>query len=255
MSKIELLELDSKVSIASPYPCLYIKNENILIVADLHLGLEDNRAEHGVHIPRSFFSKINSLILEPIKELKCKKIILLGDVKHEFGKIQEDEWWSIKRLFRNIRELNCEPEVIQGNHDNHIIAVLKELKVKHHKYSLEINSILLAHGHRELGEIKKEITHVIIGNEHPAISISDENGIKYRFKAFITGQLLHFRLTVIPSISPLFLGTEINNSEQTRFLSPILRKANISEFTPYLIEPMIFIKKFPLIKNIRDNFK
>ena len=255
MNEIKLLELDSNVSITSPYPCLYLKKEKTLIATDLHLGLENNRAEHGVHIPKSFFSKINKLILDPAKKLNCKRIILLGDVKHEFGRIQEDEWWSIKRLVKNIRMTGCEPEVIQGNHDNHIITILKELNVKYYKYSLRINSILLAHGHQDLGEINKDVKHVIIGNEHPAVSISDDNGIKYKFKAFITGPLSHFRLTVIPSISPLFIGTEINNSEQSQFLSPILRKANISEFTPYLIEPMIFIKKFPSIKDIRDNFK
>ena len=68
----------------------------ILIIADLHIGYEESVIETGI-FPRiqthdiiaslsKIFDKLNK------QNIRLDKIIILGDLKHEYGKISEAEW-------------------------------------------------------------------------------------------------------------------------------------------------------------------
>lgn len=248
--KIELIDIDENVAIASPYPCLFMRRETAIVAADLHIGLEAESERRGIHIPRSTIPKLIRSVVEPAKTLGCRLAILLGDVKHEFGMPKEEEWWGVRLLFRELRSIGCEPEVIRGNHDNYIVYILKELSVTLHDLHLEMGDLLLTHGHREVTDIPKNVKHIIMGNEHPAIAVRDDTGVKHRFKAFITGHFGGRRITVIPSVSLLSPGIEINEAPPQMLLSPLLRKVDLREFTPYLIEPGVYVKKFPAMKHV-----
>ena len=126
----ERIKIAKDVSIVSPWPCIYLENEDVLLVSDIHLGLEDQREKIGMHIPGSIMTQILECIVTPIKSLNCKRIVLLGDVKHEFGRPSEAEWFSVKKFIKALRDIDCEPEVVRGNHDNYIVYVLKELGIK-----------------------------------------------------------------------------------------------------------------------------
>lgn len=78
--------------------------EGKLVVADLHLGLADEQESKGVHIPTTTLPKILESILVPAREYGCSKVILLGDVKHEFGRPSEPEWYAVRKLIKAVRE-------------------------------------------------------------------------------------------------------------------------------------------------------
>ncbi len=271
---IELMELEDGVSIVSPYPCVYLEEHDTLLFADTHLGLEEHRERLGIHIPYPVTQHIIDCILGPVRELSCRRVIILGDVKHEFGKPSADEWYSLKKLVNALRKSNCELEVVRGNHDNYIIYILRELSVRLHDphLLLECNdgsSILLIHGHMESEVIYDESTNVrlvVMGHEHPSVAIKDEVGTKHRFKAFLygimscdrtlghdgtsSGKNIHKRrgksIIVLPSLSPLAYGNPLN--ENTVVKSPILRRIRVEELTPYLIEVGLMVKRFPEMK-------
>ncbi|MCS7116124.1 MAG: metallophosphoesterase [Nitrososphaerales archaeon] len=236
------------LSIVSPWPALFIERTNTLVVADLHIGLEDEREIKGVHIPTTLLPKILNAIINPVKETGCSRLVIAGDVKHEFGKPTEAEWWGVKRLFKALREVGCEIEVVKGNHDNYIIYILKELGIKLHRSSLLIDRFLIKHGHEPLQDDEKRMKQIIIGHEHPVIAIKDDVGVKHRFKAFLHGKLGNKVITVLPSISPLAYGTDINEVPVQELLSPILREAGIDDLIPYAIEIGVVVKSFPKLK-------
>lgn len=264
---VELLELEKGVSIVSPYPCVYLDEHDTLLFADTHIGLEEHRERLGIHIPYPVTEHIIECILKPVRELSCSRVIILGDVKHEFGKPSAEEWYSLKRLVNALRKSNCEPEVVRGNHDNYIIYILKELGVKLHDPHLILecgdgSSILLIHGHLEseaMHDPSKGIRLVVMGHEHPSIAIKDDLGIKHRFKAFLYGSikdtgesdkipLKNTSIIVLPSLSPLAYGNPLN--ENTMIKSPILRRIGVERLTPYLVEVGMMVKKFPEMRHL-----
>lgn len=246
----ETIKLAKGVNIASPWPCIYLEKENVLLASDIHLGLEDQREKIGMHIPGPIFEKVLECILTPVKSLGCKRIIILGDVKHEFGRPSEAEWYTVKKFVKSLRGLDCELEVVKGNHDNYIVQVLKELNVKLHDPSLRLGRFYLTHGHNDVEDDFKDAEHIFMGHEHPAISIKDDVGIKHRFKAFLSGRIKKWSVTVLPSISPLSYGNPMNEIQQSQFMAPLLRKYGVDNFVPYLIEIGKTVKKFPEMKHL-----
>jgi len=247
---IETIKIAKGLSIASPWPALFMEKERMLIVSDLHLGLEDEQESKGIHIPTSVFPKIMRSILTPVKELSCDKVVILGDFKHEFGKPSESEWYSVKRMIKSLNEMKVEPLVVRGNHDNYIIIILKEMNVKLFQPSLSINGFTLFHGHLEITEKEEKAKHIIMGHEHPSIVIKDDLGVKHRFKTFLNGKVGDKTITVLPSTSPLAYGSDINETLQKDLLSPILQKSHLDDLIPYAIEIGVAVKRFPRLGSL-----
>ena len=78
LDNIELIDL-----------CLYLKKEKILIIGDMHIGLEEALNKQGVFIPRQGVDEVIRRLKKIISKVKIKEIILIGDVKHEFGVISD----------------------------------------------------------------------------------------------------------------------------------------------------------------------
>jgi hypothetical protein len=250
----EIIKLADGVRIVAPWPCIYLEKENTLLASDIHLGLEDQREKIGMHIPGSIFEKVLEYISTPVKALGCKKIILLGDVKHEFGRPTEAEWYTVKKLVKSVREIGCELEVVKGNHDNYIVHVLKELDIKLHDPALRLGDYYLTHGNNDLEHDFKDTKHIFMGHEHPAVSIKDDVGVKHRFKAFLSGKIKNWTVTVLPSISPLSYGNAMNEMHKSQFMTPLLRKYGIDNFVPYLIEIGKAVKEFPEMKYLMTGY-
>src|SRR3989344_2500064 len=72
--------------------CLYLKKEKILVIGDMHIGLEEALNKQGILIPRQGVDDVIKRLKKIISKIKVKEIILIGDVKHEFGVISDQEW-------------------------------------------------------------------------------------------------------------------------------------------------------------------
>jgi metallophosphoesterase superfamily enzyme len=80
------------------------KKEKILVVGDLHIGYEEVLNLQGVFVGRKMFEeyieefeRIFDYVMKDGR--KIDKIILLGDVKHGFGKNLRQEWDEVLELF------------------------------------------------------------------------------------------------------------------------------------------------------------
>ena len=82
-------------------PALLIKKtqERILIVADLHLGIENS--QNGIKVP-SQTSSIAEELIKLIKRINPTEIFLLGDIKHSIPQISPKEWLNIPNFFKKI---------------------------------------------------------------------------------------------------------------------------------------------------------
>jgi len=203
--------------------CLLIDN-SILVISDIHIGYEEALNKQGVLIPRTQFKDIVKRLERILGEKKFKKIIVNGDLKHEFGAISKQEWRHSLLLLDLLAKHAEKIILIKGNHDTILgpIAKTKNLDVVD---EVRIGDILIMHGHREPKEsFLKGIKTIIIGHGHPAISIRE--GLRSeRFKCFLFGEYKKRKLIVMPSFNPIIYGTDV---AKERLLSPFIK--NIGNF-------------------------
>jgi len=233
---------------------IYIKKLSALVIADLHIGYEEALEEQGIHIPAIQLNYIKSLLDGMIREVNPNKVIILGDVKHEFGSALRQEWNETLDLLNFLINKKLEVHVVRGNHDNFLIPILRRLNVPFHDpYYIE-KSFLFVHGHKPIGLdilYSDKIKYIFEGHEHPAISIRDELGIKSKFKCFLKGKIDDKEFFVLPALSPLMPGTEINILEEGRYMSYLLKISDADSLEVFVTEPEIGIFYFGELGRLR----
>lgn len=242
--------------VPGPYPALFMKEQKALVIADLHIGYESSLKGKGIHIPQNSYPYMRSIIEHLLNSTGAKTLIMLGDVKHEFGKPSAQEWVEVKDLLSFLSDNGIEVHVVRGNHDNYIIAILNKMNVPLHDPFMILDDILLMHGHKDV-EVPDEVRVVLMGHEHPAVSSRDLSGSRYKFKCFLVGRVgkKEKRLAVVPSISPLSLGVGINETPKDELLSPLLRAIEVDALTPVVVEEQVGVFRFPQVGLMRSIIK
>lgn len=191
--------------------CLLIEDsgERVLVIGDLHLGYEGSMRAAGVMIPVKLYEKCVKDFNEIIGNVGgyVEKIVILGDVKHEFGGILSDEWKSILNFLCYAQKHCKELVVIEGNHDNILFPILNKMGILSSDYYLWKNFAFF-HGDREFEAIKEsKIKNWVMGHGHPAINLSE--GVKREsYKCFLIGKFKGKRIYLVPSFFPIIAGTD-----------------------------------------------
>lgn len=208
---------------------LYIKKFRTLVFADFHLGYEEALNKQGTLLPRTQYLKTRKRLEKLFDGLKkpIDKIIVNGDIKHEFGTVNEQEWLDALNILAFLQKQCQNVSLIRGNHDTILgpIADKREIKIVDDE---ELNGILILHG----DEIPKKIDAdvVVIGHEHPCVTITD--GINYeKEKCFLCGKWEGKTLIVQPSFNMITEGTDVRKEE---LLSPFL-KQSLDNFDVWVI--------------------
>lgn len=206
--------------------CLFVKNEKALVIGDLHLGFEESLNKQGVLIPRLQFKEVYSRIEKLLEKLEPRKVILVGDIKHEFSTISNQEWNNISRIIKLIKA-SAEVILIKGNHDTILEPIASQEKVKVVD-SYALGNIQFLHG----DVIKKPLGKIIvIGHEHPAISFRERPTEK--FKCFLKGKYKKSTLIVMPSFNLVSEGSDITRNQP---LSPFLKNVNLQNFEVWIVQ-------------------
>ncbi|MFC1704967.1 metallophosphoesterase [Nanoarchaeota archaeon] len=237
---------------------LYIKG--VLIISDVHIGYEEALNKQGVFVPRFQFKEIILRLESIFKKLKNKKIetiIINGDIKHEFGRISDQEWRHTLRLLDFLGRYCKEIILVKGNHDKVLGPIAEKRKVKvvdyyfinqkssiKKKTTKKSKKILVIHGDKiPEKKVLEEASTIIIGHEHPAVAVKEGNRVE-TFKAFLKGKWKDKVLIVQPSFFLVTEGTNILNEE---ILSPFL-KQDLKNFEAWIIADRIY--EFGKLKNL-----
>lgn len=204
---------------------LWFEAEKIIVINDFHIGYEEALHRKGVLVPRFQLEQIISKLKAILQKTKPAKVVINGDLKHEFGKVLRQEWREVLELLDFLLQNVSEVIIIKGNHDPIIkpIADKKGVAVVH---EYVVGETLIVHGD-ELVETKAK--RIVIGHEHPAITIRE--GSKWeKYKCFLKGTWKSKELIAVPSFNPLLEGTDILKEQ---LLSPFLE--NIKNFEVYVV--------------------
>jgi putative SbcD/Mre11-related phosphoesterase len=213
---------------------LFFEKEKILAIADLHLGYEEMLNAQGIFLPRTNFSRIKANLESTLKELpKLDIIVILGDLKHEFGFISMQEWKEVIEMLQFLQKHCRKIVLIKGNHDKILGPLVKweGLEIQEEFYITKAN-VLFLHGDKiPVGENFKKAKTIAIGHEHPAVSLRE--GIKSEmFKCFLKGKFKGKNLVVLPSLDMVSVGTNVLTQ---KLLSPFLQ-GDLGKFECWLVE-------------------
>lgn len=209
---------------------LYLKQYKTLILTDFHMGFEETLNKQGILVPRFQLDKTLKRLEIIFSKVQPETIVINGDLKHEFSTISETEWLNTLKLVDFLLK-NCKTLILnKGNHDTVLEPIIKKRNLKINDYT-KIKDIYITHGNKILNNKDfKESKIIIIGNEHPAITLKEE-GRRETYKCFLKGKFQRKVLIVQPSFNLVTEGTDILR-ENT--LSPFL-KQNLSNFEVYII--------------------
>ena len=264
MNNIEILDLG-----------LYFDGN--LVFSDFHIGYEEALNKEGVLVPRfqfeSIIKRLDKIFLK-LKKKRIDKIIVNGDIKHEFGTISEQEWRHTLRLLDYLLKKCDEVVLIKGNHDTILGPIAEKRNVKvldyyliNKKITLSKNqlkkesikkiqlknksllkkpiknlnlknkkNILIIHGDKVPGnDLLENADTIILGHEHPAVSVKEGPRVEL-FKCFLKGKYKNKDLIVQPSFNLVTEGTDILKEE---LLSPFL-KQNLDDFEVFLVADKVY---------------
>ncbi len=158
-------------------PALLVENtRRVLVVADLHMGIESGLARHGVHIQSRSALRVERL-LSCIAETDPELLLLLGDVKHNVPVTSRQEFAELPGIFARLRK-TVPLLVAPGNHDGGIERFLREGELLP-PVGAVVDGVGYLHGHTYpdpdlLGRL------VVLGHHHPVVSLRDEVGCAAR---------------------------------------------------------------------------
>ncbi|MDD5086241.1 MAG: metallophosphoesterase [Candidatus Nanoarchaeia archaeon] len=222
--------------------------KNTIIFSDFHIGYEEALNKKGILLPKFQFKEIitrlNKIFTELKKrKIKIEKIVINGDLKHEFGKISEQEWRETLRLLDFLLKHCKEIILVKGNHDTVLGPIAEKRNVEIVEQFI-IGDILIIHGHKIPDKkIIEKCKTIIIGHEHPAVSLRDDARSE-KFKCFLKGRFKNKGLVVMPSFCLAAEGTDVLSEN---LLSPFL-KQDIRKFDVVIVADKSY--NFGKLKNL-----
>jgi hypothetical protein len=206
--------------------------EGMLIVADLHLGIE--RSIFGSDVEMNVFGRTKDRLLQLIDETNCNELVLLGDVKHD---IPNMEFPERERLGRFLSEINDKAKVsiIMGNHDGGLREIADGIEVNG-SAGVRRGGISLSHGHAWPSKIMMEADWLLLAHNHPCVELTDKLGYRSIQKVWVVGRLdagkvekkypgfnRDIKVVVMPAFSELVGGMIFNAVKTRNLLGPLFR--------------------------------
>ena len=158
-------------------PALLVEQDRrVLVVADLHMGIESGLERHGVHIASRSAARVDRVVA-CIEETEPDLLLLLGDVKHNVPVTSRQEYRELPGVLATFR--NRVPiAVAPGNHDGGIGRFLEPGELLLPGGTL-IDGVGYLHGHTH--PAPELFGHLIIlGHHHPVVSLIDTVGCAAR---------------------------------------------------------------------------
>lgn len=221
--------LTNDVELLDGLPIAFIKSLNSIVASDLHLGYESAMTKGGVFAPKVNLKKIIENLDSAITRTGADRAIIVGDIKHDFSNIEAEEFNELHDLILFLKKRGVSPMLIKGNHDNFVERYREPFKLLVYGHEAAIGDYLFFHGD-ELPKIPaKSPSMLIMGQEHPAIGITNLVGKREKLRCFLYGEYEKLPILVLPAMCFFSAGTSVNWEPKHRLLSPIFKHTNVDD--------------------------
>ncbi|MCL4379381.1 MAG: metallophosphoesterase [Candidatus Marsarchaeota archaeon] len=223
------MQLNDDVELLDGLPVIFIKSIDSLVIADPHLGYEGVMAKKGVLIPKVNLKHICTILDRAIKATKAKTLIVDGDIKNEFSTVDEEEFNELYDFINFAKERQVSLVLIKGNHDNFVERYRDAFKLQIYGQEADIGGYLFFHGEELPIGMNDGTKMLVMGHEHPAISIFNEVGKREKLRCFLYGKFKGKDILVLPAINYFASGTDINAVPEDELLAPIFERLPVGE--------------------------
>jgi hypothetical protein len=233
---------------------LKLGKERVLVVTDLHLGIEGEMALKGVSLP-SQIPRTKDKLTQLLEKRKPDRLIMLGDVKHNVPVASWQEWRELPGFFEDISKI-VSVEIVPGNHDGDIAGMVpKSVKINDARGVLlgKRKLVGLLHGHAWPSPELMKAELLVIGHNHPAVEFRDELGGRTVEPIWLKAKLrkeklpkklqMHVKegppeLLVMPAFGELVMGAPVNRRMPEELIGPIFRSGavKLEEAEVYLLD-------------------
>ena len=233
---------------------LFLSLKKILVVADLHIGIETELREYGLNISSQTGAMTEHLV-SLCKKYRPKEIVLLGDIKHNIPSYTIRERNDVKNLLETMQAYGI-IHILPGNHDGSIKKISPEGALIHPSDGLVFENIGFIHGHRWPNSEIMQCEQIIIGHTHPTIMLTDRLGYKKFEPCWLKGKFIknklkerypdstNVQILVMPAFNPLCGGIAANREG---VVGPIGKIMDIKNTQVYLLDGSFLGK----VKDIR----
>lgn len=212
----------------------------VLVVADIHLGIEWDLLNRGIVIPNQSRKALEKM-QEYMDSVHPERVVLLGDVKHNIPQISWQERVEVPHFLGTIAR-QAPVDIIPGNHDGDIQYLLQrippELKVTLQPVKgCVLDGVGYFHGHTWPDSELVRCDHIIMAHNHPMIRFIDSLGASSAEPAWIRTRMKrqpldnHYRsagmngsdpeVIIMPAFCRLCGGVAFNESPYDDLLGPV----------------------------------
>ncbi|MFW6304198.1 MAG: metallophosphoesterase [Candidatus Saliniplasma sp.] len=221
-----------------------------LVVADLHIGYERELEDKGVNLP-SQTNVMSQEIKNILRNKRCKRLIVNGDLKHNIPSSSWQEYKEIPKLIDNWLEVVDEIHLIPGNHDGGIEKYLPSEVIIHNSSGCVFDETGILHGHANPSEEVLDSKTIVLAHSHPTITMLDNLGVREKIQCWIKIEFefkeYQGRIILMPHFNHLMGGNSIN---ENGYLGPLLNNSNLKNEEVYLLDGT-FLGTLEDLKNLQ----
>ena len=161
-----------------PEKAIYWPKEQLLLIADLHLGKVEHFRKAGIAVPAEAGEANYHVLQELILEHSPKRVIFLGDLFHSNYNYD----WELFSDFLESHD-NVSFELIKGNHDILHKSQYDRVDMIIHQESLIVGPFLFTHD-----PVIPEEHYNLCGHIHPCYKMKGKSRQYLRLPCFYFGQ-------------------------------------------------------------------
>lgn len=161
-----------------PEKAVLIPSENIMILADLHLGKIEHFRAAGINLPLAAATQTQHKIVTLIEKHQPSRVIFLGDLFHS---VQNQSYDSFQKTISSFTHITF--DLVIGNHDIMHLDDYTNLGLKVYN-ELFINDLWLTHEPQD--ELKTGLYN-LAGHIHPGVRLKGKGRQKLTLPCYYFG--------------------------------------------------------------------
>lgn len=204
------LQIRNNTFVLLPQKALYWKEQEMLLISDLHIGKIGHFRKAGIAVPHAATQQNFARLDEIITTTKASNILFVGDLFHSDVNHEWNLFCTWRKQYPSIKM-----DIVLGNHDRLPDNFCDEFQITIHPLEHIIDGFTFSHYPRE--EFN-EGEYVISGHIHPVISL---NGLA---RQHITAPCFYFgaQQAILPSFG-YFTGGHPIDIQKTDSVVAVVR--------------------------------
>lgn len=173
------IEIRGEELILDKERAIFLPNEKLLAISDLHLGKAAHFRKAGLAIPNSVSQNDLNRLSTLLSKYQPKKLLINGDMFHSDYNTEIDEFAKWKEEFTEVKFI-----LVKGNHDKQKKETYESLAIEIYEPNYETDNFCFIH---DVANCKSTL-YAISGHIHPGISICNKAKQRLKFPCFYFGE-------------------------------------------------------------------